>query len=99
MSFMDTGTGSPNVSNETGDEQPLFDVFENEGWQREWAGMPEYVQRKTEFHCIKISFVTQDDMKKFSTLIGQYVGLDTKIVYYPRKMVESSSGKLYVDES
>ncbi len=68
-------------------------------WKDEWDGMPEYDQRKTEWHCIKVSFNTKEAMEKFSELIGQRVTLQTKIVYYPEKLVESVKGKKYVDES
>lgn len=89
-------------------ELTLFDVSEFEiepeqddvnNWREEWKGMPEYIQQRTEYHCIKVSFVTKQDMVRFSELINQKVGLDTKIVYYPDKIVDSAKGKIYIDES
>lgn len=77
----------------------LFDDPVDESWRKEWQDMPEYVQDKTEWHCIKVSFTTKEAMAEFAKTIGQNITLKTKIVYYPIKLVGSASGKRYVDES
>lgn len=68
-------------------------------WKSEWVGMPEYNQKKTEFHTVKVVLTTEDAMKEFSELIGQPVSLKSKIIYYPVKLVDTAKGKRYVDES
>ena len=40
--------------------------------EKEWTGMPEFVQEKKEpFSKIIIRFETEDDLNDFATLIGQ----------------------------
>lgn len=79
------------------EEEPLF--VADKAWEEEWKGMPEYVQMRTEYHCIKVSFVSKEDMNRFANIVGQPLSLNTKIIYYPQKPVESSSEKRYVEES
>jgi len=73
-------------------------IIDESDVEKEWVGMPEYIQERTEHHCIKVSFVSKEDMVRFSRLIGQEITLKTKIIYYPTKLVQSSAGKKYKDE-
>lgn len=74
-------------------QEELFDDVSL--YSKEWVGMPEYIQERTEYHCIKVSFGDKDSMIRFSKLLKANVSLETKILYYPEKQSESSSGKVY----
>lgn len=63
-------------------QQQLFDVPAN--WEKEWAGMPEFVQnKKSEFSKIIIRFATQEDLRNFSELIKQKLTPETKSIWFP----------------
>jgi hypothetical protein len=55
----------------------MFDDLVPE-WQREWVGMPEFIQNKKEFE-------TDEDLSGFSALIGQKLTSKTKSAWYPFK--------------
>ena len=77
-----------------------FNLFEIPSENDEaWQGMPEYVQEKTEYHCIKVSFKTKEAMRQMAAFIGQNIDIKTKTIHYPFKMDQSASGKTYDDES
>lgn len=75
------------------------DLFgdENFDWQKEWQGMPEFVQENLqEIHSITVHFVTVEDMNKFSELVGKNITFTTKSMLYP---VTKTEKKVWVDES
>jgi len=75
------------------------DLFgdENYDWQKEWQGMPEFVQENLqEIHSITVHFVTIEDMNKFSELVGKNITFTTKSMLYP---VIKTEKKVWVDES
>jgi hypothetical protein len=75
------------------------DLFgdENYDWQKEWQGMPEFVQENLqEIHSITVHFVTIEDMNKFSELVGKNITFTTKSMLYP---VTKTEKKVWVDES
>lgn len=75
------------------------DLFgdENFDWQKEWQGMPEFVQENLqEIHSITVHFVTIEDMNKFSELVGKNITFTTKSMLYP---VTKTEKKVWVDES
>lgn len=54
--------------------------------EKEWTGMPEFVQEKKEpFSKIIIRFETEDDLNDFATLIGQKLTPKTKSIWHPFK--------------
>jgi hypothetical protein len=75
------------------------DLFgdENFDWQKEWQGMPEFVQKNLqEIHSITVHFVTVEDMKQFSELVGKNITFTTKSMLYP---VTKTEKMVWVDES
>jgi hypothetical protein len=75
------------------------DLFgdENSDWQKEWQGMPEFVQENLqEIHSITVHFVNVEDMKKFSELVGKNITFTTKSMLYP---VTKTEKMVWVDES
>lgn len=79
-----------------------MDLFENtEDWKKEWVGMPEFIQEKSDkpFTQITIRFKNQEDLKQFSNLINQNLTKKTKSIWFPQIERGLSANKLYVNES
>jgi len=55
------------------------------GWEKEWQGMPEFIQNDlSPFRTISVYFKNEQDMKAFSKLIAQKVTKNTKSIWYPK---------------
>jgi hypothetical protein len=68
-------------------------------WQKEWKGMPEFVQEKKEPYCkIIFRFETEEDLKEFSDLIGQKLTNKTKSSWYPYRSHYSDTVSRWVDD-
>jgi hypothetical protein len=66
-------------------------------WQKEWQGMPEFVQENLqEIHSITVHFVNIEDMKQFSELVGKNITFTTKSMLFP---VTKTEKKVWIDES
>ncbi len=66
----------------------------------EWVDMPEFVQEKQEpYSKIIIRFDTEEDLQKFSKLIGQKLTSKTKSIWFPFKSHWGSEIKRWTDES
>lgn len=53
-------------------------------WEREWVGMPEYRMGNTEpVQKISVLFASQEDVKRFSELLGVRVTPRTDTMWYP----------------
>lgn len=80
----------------------LFNDSESEAdWKKEWQGMPEFVQGKTDkpYAQIIFRFANEKDIKAFAKLIGQKLTNRTKSAWYPQIERGLDSHKIYVDES
>ena len=63
-------------------ENTLFNI-END-WQKEWVGMPEFIQEKQKPHAtIIFRFDTEKDLQDFAKLIGQKLTNKTKSAWFP----------------
>jgi len=51
----------------------------------EWKGMPEVGDTSKGIKQILIHFETEEGIKEFSELVGQYIGEKTKYIWYPAK--------------
>jgi hypothetical protein len=88
-------------------EKPQSNLFEGfEAWQREWVGMPEYVQNETvAYATIIVRFASEKDLQDFARRIGQQLtkGKEAKSIWHPQLPAGSGlhvqSDKRYVDES
>lgn len=66
-------------------QENLFEVDQKE-WEKEWEGMPEFVQEKQEpFATINVRFETENDLKDFSEKIEQKLTPKTKSIWHPFK--------------
>lgn len=76
---------------------PDFDPDMAEPWQDEWQGMPEYIQDDLEpFKSVTVHFANEEDMNKFSKLIGTKITEDTKGIWFPPE--EEKPRRVYIDE-
>jgi len=67
--------------------------------EKEWVGMPEFVQDKKEpFAKIIVRFETEEDLKKFAELIDQKLTNKTKSIWFPFKSHWGLDRKVYVSE-
>lgn len=67
--------------------------------EKEWVGMPEFIQEKKEcFSKIIVRFETEDDLKDFAEKIGQKITPKTKSIWHPFKSHWGLEPKVYVSE-
>lgn len=70
-----------------------------------WVGMPEFKQEKVQiFSEVLIRFRTEEDLKKFSELIGQNLLVKNakrylKNIWFPKLKWRQNKNKRYIDES
>lgn len=70
-----------------------------EGWEKEWEGMPEFIQEAKEPYAkIIFRFENEEDLKKFSEIIGQKLTRKTKSAWFPFKSHWGQIKKIWVDE-
>lgn len=61
----------------------LFDLPETD-WQKEWVGMPEFVQvRRRPFCQLIVRFRSQEALDDFAQAIGQKLTPKTKSIWHP----------------
>jgi hypothetical protein len=76
----------------------VFDNI-NQKWEKEWVGMPEFVQGKKEAHSqIIIRFENETDLQEFAKLIGQKLTKKTKSIWFPFKSHWGGIKKVWVNE-
>lgn len=68
---------------------------------KEWTGMPEFVQGDVEFYKgLVVRFLTKEDFEEFARLIGQSLTEGTKSIWFPKRdWDEMNREKGYIDES
>jgi hypothetical protein len=79
-----------------------MELFENsEDWKKEWLGMPEFIQEKSDkpYTQITIRFKNQENLKEFSNLINQNLTKKTKSIWFPQIERGLSANKIYINES
>ena len=68
--------------------------------EKEWVGMPEFVQKEKEpYQKIILRFNNRKDVKRFAKLVGQKITPRTKSMWYPKIIIDRYMDKRYVDES
>lgn len=69
-------------------------------WEKEWIGMPEFVQeKKEEYSKVIVRFRNEEDLQKFAKLLEQNVNSKTQSIWYPKLIFQDHFSKRYVDES
>ena len=71
----------------------------DEAWQDEWVGMPEFNQEQNDcYQKINIRFDNQADVDEFAKLIGQKITPKTKSIWHPSLDRGINSCLLFIDE-
>jgi len=64
------------------DRKPLFEVPTEH--EKEWQGMPEFVQEnQLAYQQIIVNFKNDDDVQKFAKLIGRSLSTKSNIIWFP----------------
>lgn len=75
----------------------LFEDGEHD-WQKEWNGMPEFIQENLEpVSSVVVHFADIEAMKEFSKMVGKNITFTTKGFVFPVKADKTK--KVYTDES
>jgi hypothetical protein len=83
----------------TKNQGTLWDIDERALWEKEWHGMPEFVQENLEpAKSLKVNFLTLDDYESFCKLINQKLTIQTKSIWFPEVAKGPNSNKIYTDE-
>ena len=78
----------------------LFGELLEDAWKKEWVGMPEFIQEElVSFKEIDLRFETQEDVNRFSKLVGQNITDKTTYLWYPDITIAQYINKRYIDES
>lgn len=95
-----------NFENENNEDKGFCDknqilLFEElEDWQKEWQGMPEFVQEDLQsYKSVIVHFKTQKDMLDFCELVKQRITSKTQSIWYPTAQIDRYVDKRYIDES
>jgi len=68
----------------------------NKDCEKEWVGMPEFVQEKQiEHQKIIIRFNNSEDVQEFAEKIGQKITPKTKSIWYPKLDRHKNKGVYY----
>jgi hypothetical protein len=71
---------------------------EEHDWQKEWVGMPEFIQvDKESKKSVVVHFENWEDMKAFGELVGREITPNTKSFFFPVK--PKGTPKVYKDEA
>ena len=86
------------------EQETLFPIDhiprEKKEWEKEWQGMPEFIQDDlSSYRKIIIHFRSDEDVKKFSQLIDQPITPKQPSLWYPKLDVRRYAHLRYVDES
>jgi len=69
-------------------------------WEKEWVGMPEFVQeKKEEYAKVIVRFRNEEDLQQFAKLMEQNVNVKTQSIWFPKLTFQDHFSKRYVDES
>lgn len=69
-------------------------------WEKEWVGMPEFVQeKKEEYSKVIVRFRNEEDLQQFAKLMEQNVNVKTQSIWFPKLTFQDHFSKRYVDES
>lgn len=67
-------------------------------WEREWQGMPEFVQRNMHpRRSVIVHFRSEEDVEKFAEMTGARIGPKTKFIWWPPAERIKSADMLYVE--
>ena len=78
------------------DDDFLFDMEPD--WRSEWWGMPEFIMGDaTPQYKITINFMTKEDIKKFSELLGIQLSAKSDSAWFPKQKIDEPKEWCYVE--
>lgn len=82
------------------EDKQQMDLFKiEEWWEKEWKGMPEFVQKDLTPHkTIYVHFEKIEDLEAFSKLIGQNVSMTTRSIWFPQAEIGRFADKRWIDD-
>lgn len=83
------------------EEEPEVNNQElRESWEKDWQGMPEFIQSKTvePYAQIIFRFANEKDLQEFAKIIGQKLTKKTKSCWHPQIERGLNANKIYVNE-
>lgn len=81
------------------DQGTLWDIDSREPWEKEWIGMPEFIQDDLDpVKSLKINFLTEKDYEDFCKLINRDLTMQTKSIWFPDVKKGMNANKVYTDE-
>lgn len=76
---------------------PYSAKIKDGAWKNEWIDMPEFFQENlAPFRTLDIHFKNEEDVQKFAELINQKITPKNKAYWYPQKISEKYTDKVYV---
>lgn len=79
--------------------EKLFPDLADSDAEKEWVGMPEFVQEeKKEYQKIIVRFNSKKDVKEFAKLINQKITSQTKGLWYPKIIIKRYMNKRWIDK-
>lgn len=75
-------------------------LFEIEAdWEREWKGMPEYVNEDLPpVKSLQVHFRTKEEYMEFVELVNQRMTMKTKYIWYPCQQKANNEQYRWVNE-
>ena len=71
---------------------------EQEAWQEEWQGMPEFDQKNLlPEYSVRVNFSSYEDLQKFASMVDQTISIKTQSIWFPKQERENLSNKRYVE--
>ena len=78
----------------------LFNKLVENEWNKEWKDMPEFIMTpEIPIKTIKVSFKTEEDIKKFEELIGQKIYPKRENYWFPKLNRKAFSDLKYFDKN
>lgn len=83
------------------EDKQQMDLFKvEEWWEKEWKGMPEFVQKDLTPHkTIYVHFENIKDLEEFSKLVGQNISMSTRSIWFPQAEIGHFADKRWIDDA
>jgi hypothetical protein len=80
------------------EQATLWNIDDRKFWEKEWHGMPEFVQENLEaVKSIKVNFLKLEDYEAFCRAINQVLTPQTKSIWFPEVIKGKNANKIYTD--
>lgn len=70
------------------------------GWEKEWQGMPEFIQEDlSALKSIIVNFASEEDIATFAEIVKQTITLRTQSIWYPEAEIGRYANKRYTSDN